>query len=262
MALTHASDLDLIFLYDGPLDARSDGAKPLGPADYFNRLAKRVVAALSVQTAAGPLYDVDTRLRPQGEQGMLAVHVDAFRDYQIHEAWTWEHMALLRARPLYGSSAGRDRLQAAIRDVLELERNPAKVRADAAAMREKMSRHKAPSGPLDVKLGPGGLVDLEFAVHTLQLVNRTAFSPRLEEAIALLSEQGLIDEEADPDLRLLSRILVVSRLVTPGGGEPEEESRALVAEVCGKSDWLSLIADHDLARERVRQRWERVRSGR
>jgi glutamate-ammonia-ligase adenylyltransferase len=261
MALTHASDLDLIFLYDGPPDARSDGAKPLGPADYFNRLAKRIVAALSVQTAAGPLYDVDTRLRPQGEQGMLAVHVDAFHDYQRREAWTWEHMALLRARPLYGSEAGRQRLLSSIRDVLEMERDPGKVRADAAAMREEMARHKAPSGPLDVKLGPGGLVDLEFAVHTLQLIHRTAFSPRLEEAIAMLAEQGLIDDDADPDLRLLSRILVVSRLVTPSGGEPERESRALVAEVCGKSDWNSLVADHDLARKRVRQRWERVRSG-
>ena len=261
MALTHASDLDLIFLYDGPQHARSDGEKPLGPADYFNRLAKRVVAALSVQTAAGPLYDVDTRLRPQGGQGMLAVHVDAFHEYQRNEAWTWEHMALLRARPLFGSKAGRETLASSIRDVLGRERDPAKVRADAASMREEMARHKSPAGPLDVKLGPGGLVDLEFAVHTLQLTHRTAFSPRLEEAIAMLAEQGLVDELADQDLRLLSRILVVSRLVTPGGGEPEEESRALVAEVCGKPDWESLIADHDLARQRVRERWERVRSG-
>ena len=261
MALTHASDLDLIFLYDCPPDARSDGDKPLGPADYFNRLAKRVVAALSVQTAAGPLYDVDTRLRPQGEQGMLAVHVDAFRDYQLREAWTWEHMALLRARPLYGSEAGRQKLQASISDVLKVARDPGKIRSDAAAMRGEIARHKPPSGPLDVKLGPGGLVDLEFAVHTLQLIHRTAFNPRLEEAIAMLVGQSLIDEQADADLRLLSRILVVSRLVTPSGGEPEKESRALVAEVCGKTDWKSLVADHDLARQRVRQRWERVRSG-
>jgi glutamate-ammonia-ligase adenylyltransferase len=261
MALTHASDLDLIFLYDGPQDVRSDGRQSLGPADYFNRLAKRVVAALSVQTAAGPLYDVDTRLRPQGEQGMLAVHVNAFHHYQRNEAWTWEHMALLRARPLFGSDQRREKLLSSIRDVLEMARDPGKVRADAGAMREEMARHKAPSGPLDVKLGPGGLVDLEFAVHTLQLVHRTAFSPRLEKAIAMLAEQGLIDDEADADLRLLSRILVVSRLVTPSGGEPEEESRALVAEVCGKANWESLVADHDSARQRVRRRWEQIRSG-
>ncbi|HEV2043131.1 MAG TPA: glutamine-synthetase adenylyltransferase, partial [Sphingomicrobium sp.] len=92
MALTHASDLDLIFLFDAPDDAVSEGKRPLGATDYFNRLAKRVVAALSVPTAAGPLYDVDTRLRPQGEQGMLAVRLDAFEAYQRAEAWTWEHM--------------------------------------------------------------------------------------------------------------------------------------------------------------------------
>ena len=142
-----------------------------------------------------------------------------------------------------------------------MARDPVKVSADAASMRDEMARHKAPAGPLDVKLGPGGLVDLEFAVHTLQLIHRTAFSPRLEEAIAMLAGQGLIDEQADSDLRLLSRILVVSRLVTPRGGEPEEESRALVAEVCGKADWDSLVADHDQARLRVRERLERVRSG-
>ena len=261
MALTHASDLDLIFLYDGPQDGASDGEKPLGPADYFNRLAKRVVAALSVQTAAGPLYDVDTRLRPQGEQGMLAVHIDSFRDYQFREAWTWEHMALLRARPVHGSAVGKARLAEQIHVVLAIDPEGRSIREDAAKMRDEIARHKPPHGPLDVKLGPGGLVDLEFAVHTLQLVHRTAFSPRLEEAIAMLVEQGLIDERADPDLRLLSRILVVSRLVTPGGGEPEMESRALVAEVCGKPDWATLVADHDLARQRVAKRWERVRSG-
>ena len=104
-SLTHASDLDLIYLHTARGGA-SDGAKPLGPNDYFNRLANRVTAALSVPTAAGPLYDVDTRLRPEGAMGMLIVSLDAFEHYQRSTAWTWEHMALCRARPVYGS-AGR-----------------------------------------------------------------------------------------------------------------------------------------------------------
>ena len=113
-ALTHASDLDLIYLHTAPADGMSDGDKPLGPNDYFNRLASRVTAALSVPTAAGPLYDVDTRLRPEGATGMLIVSLDAFEQYQRDHAWTWEHMALCRARPLFGSAAmhetrGRDR---------------------------------------------------------------------------------------------------------------------------------------------------------
>ena len=259
MALTHASDLDLIFLFDAPEEAVSDGQKSLGATDYFNRLAKRVVAALSVPTAAGPLYDVDTRLRPQGEKGMLAVRLDAFEAYQRDEAWTWEHMALLRARPLYGTDGGRKKLAATVARVLEMEREPAKVRADAAKMRADMPTHKPPAGPLDIKLGEGGLVDLEFAVHTLQLIHRTGFDPRLECAIAALADAGLIDRQADDDLRLLSRILVTSRLVVPGGGVPEEESRALVAEVCGHADWASLLEAHDAARQRIAELWTKVR---
>lgn len=259
MALTHASDLDLIFLFDAAEGAVSDGKKSLGATDYFNRLAKRVVAALSVPTAAGALYDVDTRLRPQGEKGMLAVRLDAFESYQRSEAWTWEHMALLRARPLYGTEAGRAKLAAIIKGVLSIDRDPAKVRADAAKMRADMAAHKPPAGPLDIKLGEGGLVDLEFAVHVTQLIHRTGFDPRLEVAIAALAEAGLIDAQADPDLRLLSRILVTSRLVTPGGGEPHEGSRALVAEVCGHADWASLLEAHDAARQRIATRWKQVR---
>jgi glutamate-ammonia-ligase adenylyltransferase len=259
MALTHASDLDLIFLFDAPEQSVSDGAKPLGATDYFNRLAKRVVAALSVATAAGPLYDVDTRLRPQGEQGMLAVRLDAFETYQRDEAWTWEHMALLRARPLYGTPAGRAKLHDAVGRVLAMDRDPAKVRADAATMRDEIALHKPPAGPFDIKLGPGGLVDLEFAVHTLQLVHRTGFDPRLEVAIAALADAGLIDRQADADLRLLSRILVTSRLVSPGGGMPELESRALVAQLCGHADWVSLVEAHDAARQRIASLCARTR---
>ena len=259
MALTHASDLDLVFLYNGPQSALSDGARPLGPADYFNRLAKRVVGALSVPTAAGPLYEVDTRLRPQGEQGMLAVHVDAFSDYQRSEAWTWEHMALLRARPVHGSDVAKAELGNRIVDVLGMARDARRVRTDAAKMRAEMQRHKPPAGPLDVKLGPGGLVDLEFAVHTLQLVHRRGFCARLEDAIAMLVSAGLLDGQVDHDLRLLSRMLVASRLIAPGGAEPEPQSRQLAAELCGMPDWKTLIAEHDHARQRVTELWQRVR---
>ena len=102
-SLTHASDLDIIYLHNVASGGLSDGKRPLGPNDYFNRLASRVTAALSVPTAAGPLYEVDTRLRPEGAKGMLVVSLEAFERYQREEAWTWEHMALCRARPVFGS---------------------------------------------------------------------------------------------------------------------------------------------------------------
>ncbi|MGI8932391.1 MAG: bifunctional [glutamate--ammonia ligase]-adenylyl-L-tyrosine phosphorylase/[glutamate--ammonia-ligase] adenylyltransferase, partial [Sphingomicrobium sp.] len=157
-ALTHASDLDLIYLYDAPAGAISDGRKPLSATDYFNRLASRVSAALGTPTAAGPLYDVDTRLRPQGAQGMLAVSLDSFEAYQRGEAWTWEHMALCRARPLTGSDAAQDKVRTLVTSILAIPRDPAKTRADAIAMRAEIARHKPPAGTLDIKLGPGGLV--------------------------------------------------------------------------------------------------------
>ena len=106
-ALTHASDLDLIFLFTGDHSGESDGERPLGATRYYNRLTARIVTALSVPTAAGPLYEVDTRLRPSGTQGPLAVTLESFYKYQRENAWTWEHMALTRARPVYGDAAAR-----------------------------------------------------------------------------------------------------------------------------------------------------------
>ncbi|MCY7340113.1 MAG: bifunctional [glutamate--ammonia ligase]-adenylyl-L-tyrosine phosphorylase/[glutamate--ammonia-ligase] adenylyltransferase [Sphingomonas bacterium] len=258
-ALTHASDLDLIYLFDAPDGARSDAAKSLSATDYYNRLASRISAALSVPTAAGPLYDVDTRLRPQGAQGMLAVSLGAFDAYQRGEAWTWEHMALCRARPLTGSATVRAKVREAIVAVQSLPRDDAQTRADSAKMRAEMARHKPPAGPLDIKLGPGGLVDLEFAVHTLQLTHRVGLDPRLEVALAALVEAGLIDAGADPDLRLLSRVLVVLRLVAPEGMEPVEQSRALVSSLCGYDNWPGLIDAIAAARERIAARWAHVK---
>jgi len=183
----------------------------------------------------------------------------AFDEYQRHDAWTWEHMALCRARPLTGSEAARAKVQAIIRSILETPVDPVRIRADAASMRDEMARHKPPAGPLDIKLGPGGLVDLEFAVHTLQLTSRIGLDPRLEVALEALVEAGLIDEGTDPDLRLLSRMLVVLRLVGSRGMEPAEESRQLVATLCGYEDWPLLLAAVDAARQRIAVRWAAVK---
>lgn len=261
-ALTHASDLDLIYLFDAPAGAQSDGTKSLTATDYYNRLASRISAALSTPTAAGPLYDVDTRLRPQGAQGMLAVSFEAFAQYQSQEAWTWEHMALCRARTLTGSPAARDKVSNLIHSILGQLGDPEKVRADAAAMRLEMGRHKAPAGPLDIKLGSGGLVDLEFAVHTLQLTTHIGLDPRLEVALSDLVAAGKMDEQADADLRLLSRVLVVLRLVSPHGVmEPDLASRQLVASLCGHGSWDALADAIDEARERISARWARAKEG-
>jgi glutamate-ammonia-ligase adenylyltransferase len=257
-ALTHASDLDLVYLFSGTHQAQSDGPRPLRATDYFNRLAPRVTAALSVPTAAGPLYDVDTRLRPSGADGLLAISLESFADYQRNQAWTWEHMALLRARPLFGTEPAKAALAEMILETLKAPRDPERVTADAARMRADIERHKPPLGPLDVKLGPGGLVDLEFAVHTLQLRHGIGLDPHLEFALAALVEAGLVSDRIDPALRLLTRILMMLRLVAPGTEPLAAATRPLVARACGHPDWETLLAAYGEARQRVTELWLEV----
>jgi glutamate-ammonia-ligase adenylyltransferase len=261
-SLTHASDLDLIYLHDVSDGGVSDGPKPLGPNDYFNRLANRFTAALSVPTASGPLYDVDTRLRPGGAKGMLVVSLDAFEQYQRNEAWTWEHMALCRARPVFGSAEVREQVAAMIDSIIRMPRDPNKVIADAVRMRADMERHKPAKSALDVKLGPGGLVDLEFATHVLQLTTHVGLNPRLEIALDALAQEGLIRTNVVEALRLLSRMLVMMRLVAPADVKPTPETWQLVAEACGAASWDELLAEHDAARHSIAELWTRIKEGR
>jgi glutamate-ammonia-ligase adenylyltransferase len=257
-ALTHASDLDLIYLFTGNHLAESDGPKPLGATHYFNRLAQRVSGALSVPTASGPLYEVDTRLRPSGAQGLLAVSVESFAQYQRESAWTWEHMALTRARAVFGSEAARAEVEAVIAETLNRERDPAKLIEDAVGMRAEIAKHKPPAGPFDVKLIDGGLVDAEFAVHLLQLAHRIGFDPRLRTAARELADAGLLSADFAAAHELLTRLLVTLRLVSPQSGEPPESSRALVARACGQEDWAALLVAYEDARGIVAGEWRRV----
>ncbi|MES2698908.1 MAG: glutamine-synthetase adenylyltransferase [Pseudomonadota bacterium] len=255
-ALTHASDLDVVYLFDGAeLGAESDGARPLTTSLYFNRLATRVTAALSVATAEGALYEIDTRLRPQGTQGPLAVSVESFALYQRSEAWTWEHMALCRARVLYGSAKARARLQGVIAGVLDAPRDAAKLRADVLKMRTDMAAHKAPRGPLDVKLARGGLVDCEFIVHYLQLRERTALVPALEVALAQLAQEGHVSPDLVDHFSTLARVLIAARLLAPDGQEPPPAARIALAAACGESDYPALLERIAQARRAVAVHW-------
>ncbi|MFN3943417.1 MAG: bifunctional [glutamate--ammonia ligase]-adenylyl-L-tyrosine phosphorylase/[glutamate--ammonia-ligase] adenylyltransferase [Allosphingosinicella sp.] len=256
--LTHASDLDLVYLFSGTHEAESDGPKPLRATDYFNRLAPRVSAALSVPTAAGPLYEVDTRLRPSGKDGLIAVSLPSFAEYQHERAWTFEHMAMTRARPVYGSAEGRAALARVVEGVLLIPRDPGKVAADAARMRAEIAAHKPARGPFDIKLGDGGLIDLEFAVQALQLAHRAGLHANLGAAIAELVEEGLLPGGIADAWRLLTRMLVTLRLVSPRSDEPPPASRPLVAQACGMEDWDALLAAHDRARQSIYEVWRSI----
>lgn len=260
-ALTHASDLDLVFLFGGPGDAyarESDGPRPIGGTLYFNRLAQRMIAALSVPTAAGALYEVDTRLRPSGAQGPIAVSLDSFERYQREDAWTWEHMALCRARPLFGQATDRAALADIVARVLRQSRDPAALRDDVLAMRAEMARHKPAKGPLDVKLARGGLVDLEFLAHYLQLRDHVALDPDLGAAVLALEEAGLLPPGLRAAHDLLAGLLVVVRLVAPDGMFPPPASRAIVAAACGQESWHALLDAVARARHRIADAWGQV----
>jgi [glutamine synthetase] adenylyltransferase / [glutamine synthetase]-adenylyl-L-tyrosine phosphorylase len=255
-ALTHASDLDLVLLFTGESSAESDGRRPLGGTLYFNRLAQRVVGALSVQTGTGALYEVDTRLRPSGTQGMLCVSLDSFAKYQREEAWAWEHMALTRARVVYGPA---DAVEGIIADILALPRDAAVLRKDIIAMRADMAEHKQPKGALDVKLCPGGLVDAEFCIHALQLEHHQAFHPQLAKAADALIATGLLPTDFGAAQALLTRLLVLLRLVAPDSETPPEPAQLLVAQALGFDDWAGLMVAVADAQATISTVWKKYK---
>ena len=252
-ALTHASDLDIVLLFTGESGAESDGRRPLGGTQYFNRLAQRVVGALSIQTGTGALYEVDTRLRPSGTQGMLCVTLESFAKYQRDEAWAWEHMALTRARVVYGPAAG---VEAIVAEILALPRDTATLRKDIVAMRADMAEHKQPKGALDVKLCPGGLVDAEFCIHAMQLEYQQAFNPQLAIATDELMSTGLLPPAFGNAQALLTRLLVLFRLVAPDGETPPEPAQILVADALGFDGWKSLRAAVTDAKATILAVWQ------
>ncbi len=257
-ALTHASDLDLVFVFSGDHGTESDGARPLGATLYFNRLAQRVIAALSVPTAEGALYEVDTRLRPSGAQGPIAVTLGSFERYQRESAWTWEHMALTRARALFGPVEARRALDQIIHSVLAAPRDPDALRADVLHMRGEMAQHKPAASPYDIKLLRGGLVDLEFLIHYLQLRDARALVPGLKEALAQLVGAGLLPPALIAAHGRLSRFLVAARLLAPGRAEPSAAARSVLAQICESGDWAQLLAGLTAARRDVAAAWQQT----
>ena len=251
--LTHASDLDLIYLFTGEFEGESDGRRPLGATLYFNRLAQRVTAALTVPTAEGALFEVDTRLRPSGTQGPLAVSIDSFSRYQAESAWTWEHMALMRARVMHGTA--QDEVHAVIETVAHTDRGRAQLCEDVLGMREGIFAHKPPKGPLDIKLARGGLVDLEFLVHFHQLLHGTCLHANLGEAVRCLIAAGHLPDELADAHDLMTRTLVTLRLVSPDANLPPPAAREVLAANCRVADCDALMAALDKARAAVAGAW-------
>ncbi len=214
--LTIGSDIDLIFIYDAPADIegwdtlQSDGPKPLAPIHYYARLAQRMIAAITAPTGEGKLYDVDMRLRPSGNSGPIASSLEGFRRYQESDAWTWEHMALTRARVISGDSGFGDECRAVLRSILCRPRDPVKLAGDVASMRRRMAQQFPTDRLWDVKHLAGGLVDIEFIVQYLILRNAAAHPGLLkantDRALVKLGKLGVLPAERVVTLRSALRL--------------------------------------------------------
>jgi glutamate-ammonia-ligase adenylyltransferase len=255
LEMTAASDLDLILVYDfNPSAQQSDGARPLAPIHYYTRFTQRLISAFTSQTAEGKLYDVDMRLRPSGQKGPVATQLSSFVEYQHREAWTWEHMALTRARVISGPPALRVTLERAIRDILVRPRDRAKIAADVRHMRARIEKEKGTRDIWDLKQVRGGLVDLEFIVQHLQLVH-AAEHPQLPstntvDAIHKLGEAGFMSVEVVetlmPAARMLNSLTQVLRLCLDGKfnpGSAPDGLKALLARAGEAPDFARLESD-------------------
>jgi glutamate-ammonia-ligase adenylyltransferase len=250
--MTAASDLDLIVVYDFHPDAvQSDGPRPLPVSQYYARYTQRLISAFTAQTAEGHLYDIDMRLRPSGQKGPVAAQFSSFVSYQHAEAWTWEHLALTRARVVSGPPGLRGRVTAAVRDVLVRPRDRARIAADVRDMRARIEAEKGTRDIWDLKQVRGGLVDVEFIAQHLQLVHAHAHPEVLDQntfgALSKLAAAGLIDDAAAgvllPATQLLHDLTQVLRLCLDGPFKPAEAPdglKALLARAGDMPDFSSL----------------------
>ncbi|KAB0540034.1 glutamate-ammonia-ligase adenylyltransferase [Pseudochrobactrum saccharolyticum] len=173
--LTAGSDIDIILLYDHDADADySDGEKQLAASQYYIRLTQRLIAALSAPMAEGVLYEVDMRLRPSGNKGPVATHIEAFGKYQRNDAWVWEHMALTRARAIAGDQSFRDKIDAEVDAILAIPSEVKKTAKEMTDMRALIASEKPPRDNWDLKLRSGGLIDLEFIAQFAVLTGQVA----------------------------------------------------------------------------------------
>ncbi|MBI4276038.1 MAG: bifunctional [glutamine synthetase] adenylyltransferase/[glutamine synthetase]-adenylyl-L-tyrosine phosphorylase, partial [Rhizobiales bacterium] len=268
--MTATSDLDLILIYD--FDAthpESDGKRPLYGAQYFARLTQRLISALTAQTNYGRLYEVDMRLRPSGRSGPLATQVDSFAAYQESEAWTWEHMALTRARVVSGPRDFAERIERAIAGVLGRPRNAKLIAGDVIEMRRAIAAEKGDDHRWDLKYVAGGLIDIEFVAQYLQLVHASDQPGILDTSTARVLEKAarlgvLSSEDSEilrPAVRLYHDLGQILRLSLAGIFDPKtagSELLTVLARAGDMPDFPTLEAYLLETQDRVRQSFVRI----
>jgi len=268
--MTANSDLDLIVIYD--FDERhpnSDGERPLYGGQYFARFTQRLISALTVQTNYGQLYQVDMRLRPSGRSGPVATQIDGFRDYHEREAWTWEHMALTRARVVSGAPEFSASVEAAIREVLRRKRDARTVADDVIEMRAAIAKEKGDSNVWDLKYAAGALIDIEFIAQYLQLVHAATIPEIIDTSTARTLEKaarlGVLKlEDAEvlrPAVRLFHDLTQILRLCLPTAFDPKSASSGvleLLARAADLPDFPALQAHVEDTQRQVRECFVRI----
>ncbi|HQT89316.1 MAG TPA: bifunctional [glutamine synthetase] adenylyltransferase/[glutamine synthetase]-adenylyl-L-tyrosine phosphorylase [Acidiphilium sp.] len=254
------SDLDLMLIYDHPPDAVGRG---LDAGRYFTRLAQSLVTALTASGADGPIYPVDMRLRPSGNKGPVAVSLAAFRSYHAEQSWTWERLALTRARPLAATRGFAPVLDDAIRTALSRDVPGAIIRADTTAMRARLARDAPGRDGFDLKHRSGGMMELGFIVEALQLVHGPQrpdlFSARTLIAVRHLAQARILPRKvadqliaADHLFRSVQAMLRLTGLTSPSDASPRAARERLLA-VLGVPDTKALVQTLDRHAQAVRQ---------
>jgi glutamate-ammonia-ligase adenylyltransferase len=200
--LGYGSDLDMVFLHSGTEGQTYGGKHPIDNQQFFARLGQRVIHILTTHTAVGKLYEPDMRLRPSGSSGILVSHIEGFKDYQTNKAWTWEHQALIKARPISGDINMAKRFEQIRNEVLARPRIKVQLKKDIIDMRERMRKELSNPDPklFDLKQDTGGIVDIEFLVQYLVLLRSCEYKELLKwtdivRLLETLKETGIIGDQ-------------------------------------------------------------------
>jgi glutamate-ammonia-ligase adenylyltransferase len=268
--MTAGSDLDLIFVYDVPAGIEaSNGPKPLPVIVYYARLAQRFISALTAPTGAGGLYEVDMRLRPTGNKGPVAVSLESFSRYHASESWTWERMALTRARVIASPGQLARQVEAVIGKTLEATVEAARIIADAREMRQKLAAQFPSSNRWELKFAAGGLVDIEFIAQTLELCAAQGGGDVLDSntiaALRKLGAAGVLapnDAQSLVDAASLQQALTqVLRIALDDTLDPKTATpglQGLLQRAAGSTDFAELESRLEAAQSNVRTLFERV----
>jgi glutamate-ammonia-ligase adenylyltransferase len=268
--MTAGSDLDLLLLYHfDPAHPQSDGERKLDGSQYYARFTKRMISSLTTPTNEGKLYDVDMRLRPSGRSGPVATSVESFAEYQRKEAWTWEHMALTRARVVSAPPAFHGQIEGLIGEVLCTPRDPKKIAAGIREMRARIAQDKGEDDRWDLKYVAGGLVDLEFIAQYLSLVHAAVKPEILDTNTMRVLEKaqsfGILSAADGEFLRgatkLYHDLTQILRLCLNGPFVPKDAGpslRALLARAGTLPDFPTLDAHLGETQARVRRTFEEI----